>query len=620
MPKQELPLKALKDLKGLIFSIPFQQRGYKWTQNNVKELLCDIKDFIECKNTSKRVYCLQPLAVVNKGDNVYGVLDGQQRLTTLFLLYMFLENNNPPYMFLFERDNDEGNSTYPNRFDFLKNIDFAKREKANQNIDCFYIYEAYQQIIDTFDEWDSSVKDSFKQLLNANKEEKSVQVIWYEVEENKEHETFRNLNSGKIQLTNTELIKALLLNSASGLPDNERIETASQFEQIEREMQNDHFWYMFNSEDVKRGQTRMDMLFNLVSQCKQEDYDLDPRWSFRHYFDKPEYGTLSEKWKKVRHTFLRFKDLYSDIYCYHYVGFLTYHRGSNSLENLKKLLEKCENKKHQELVTSFKNEIRTILRKSKMKDGEELSCVYDSVDDFNYNVPKPDLRKLFLMHNIETLLRKYELHKGETVREKLMQDFEHLPFNLFHKQDWDIEHIASCTDSDFKKETDRNDWLDSIKEDLGEKYKADIIAKELENKYNADKKVESFNALYKHIMQQYEKTIADVIPDESDDAMNKKDKMQIGNITLLDSRTNRSYHNALFPRKRRYIIVADGLVDITNDLENKEVNKVYVPICTRQVFTKAYNKRASLNLNVWTQTDADAYVKDMEQKLEYYFK
>ena len=94
--------------------------------------------------------------------------------------------------------------------------------------------------------------------------------------------------------------------------------------------------------------------------------------------------------------------------------------------------------------------------------------------------------------------------------------------------------------------------------------------------------------------------------------------MQVGNITLLDSHTNRSYHNALFPRKRRYIIVANGLTDINDDFE-KDIAKLYIPPCTLAVFTKAYYKGADLTLNAWTQKDADAYVKDMEQKLSYYY-
>jgi NADH-quinone oxidoreductase subunit L len=58
----------------------------------------------------------------------------------------------------------------------------------------------------------------FKTLLEENGG-KSLHVIWYEVvgDKEKQHEIFSNLNSGKIHLTNTELIKALLLNSVAGV-------------------------------------------------------------------------------------------------------------------------------------------------------------------------------------------------------------------------------------------------------------------------------------------------------------------------------------------------------------------------------------------------------------------
>ena len=137
--QQGLQLKALKELKGGTFIIPFQQRGYKWTQNNVKELLYDIKDFMDCPNTSKRIYCLQPLTVVNKGDNRYSILDGQQRLTTLFRLYMYLEDKSP-YTFQFERDKSDNNDTSPKRYEFLQNIASANEKTKNENIDYFYIY------------------------------------------------------------------------------------------------------------------------------------------------------------------------------------------------------------------------------------------------------------------------------------------------------------------------------------------------------------------------------------------------------------------------------------------------------------------------------------------------
>ena len=105
---------------------------------------------------------------------------------------------------------------------------------------------------------DDKLKQSFEDLLERPKDQKSLQVIWYEVERARQYETFRNLNSGKIHLTNTDLIKALLLNRVSGLPQVERMEAAAIFERMERDLQNDHFWYMINGNELREGQTRMD--------------------------------------------------------------------------------------------------------------------------------------------------------------------------------------------------------------------------------------------------------------------------------------------------------------------------------------------------------------------------
>ena len=616
--QKELPLVPFSELKGKTYVIPYQQRGYKWTSSNVEELLCDLREFIEDANPQKCIYCLQPLAIVSAGDNRYTVLDGQQRLTTLYLLYKYLYGESP-YEFDYERDIDDDITM--SRTTFLATVESISEEQASAKIDFFYIHNAYKHIGKVFMDWAKQSANSievtavnaelakhinmFKTLLEGNGG-KSLHVIWYEVvgDKEKQHEIFSNLNSGKIHLTNTELIKALLLNSVSGLPGKEQNEAAAIFEQIERYMQNDNFWYMFNASELRNGQTRMDFLFNLVADCKKSDYEIDARWSFRNYFSKPEKGSLSDKWKQVRHTFLRLKDMYDDIYCYHYIGFLTYNSNDNTLNSTKELLALSRKSTHSEFVEKLKQEIKSILRKR-----------HDKITDYTYDKSKKkDLRLLFVMHNVETILQKYaSLHGNDKLQ--LQTGFERFPFELLHKQNWDIEHIASNTDADFKNPEDRESWLESVKADLGDKYPTDLVG-DLELRYNKTKKKDDFNVLYKTIMRKVDDDIADVIKEDGKDG---KDKMQVGNITLLDSHTNRSYHNALFPRKRRYVIVANGLMDIEDNYE-KNISKLYIPPCTLAVFTKAYNKGADLTLNAWTQPDADAYVADMEQKLSFYYK
>ena len=78
------------------FVIPSYQRGYRWEEKQVLDLLEDINEFT--KQTKEESYYLQPLVVkplkymLPDGAEVqaWEVLDGQQRLTTLRLILMYL--------------------------------------------------------------------------------------------------------------------------------------------------------------------------------------------------------------------------------------------------------------------------------------------------------------------------------------------------------------------------------------------------------------------------------------------------------------------------------------------------------------------------------------------------
>lgn len=602
----QIPMKAIADLRGYEFIIPAQQRGYKWTEENLHELFQDFLDFID-KGETKKVYCLQPLAVVPKGGGRYIVLDGQQRLTTLFLLFKVIFGEEI-YSFSFERDESYTDDEVVGRWELLRNITDTIDDST---IDTYFISKAYRTIRKIYHEnLNDGQRESIMKLLGADKSSKSVQVIWYEVEKSKSHSTFRNLNSGKIPLSNTELIKAYFLNRTSGLKDGLREQAATLFEEMEQLMKKDCFWYMYNSEGQKECQSRLDFIFNLVSGCTPENYSINPRWSFRNYFDKKETGkTIEEKWQAVRHTFLRLKDLYENPYIYHYVGFMTFckDKGTNS----EALLSWSHNKNKSELIDVLRSKISTILKKR-----------HNSLCEYSYASGPSALRRLFLIYNIETILFRFEeVNKNNELA--LMNLFERFPFELLYKQSWDIEHIASKTDNDFKNANDREDWLISIKSDLGDFYDS-IGCVELEKKYKTSQKKEDFDLLYNKIMVYCEShsgfdTIPDYIEEDSaNTGVSRKDKDQIGNLTLLDSHTNRSFHNALFPRKRQIVLVAGGLR--SNDKEDEKIKRVFIPICTGQCFTKSFRRASNVNLNTWTQPDADAYYNDIELKLNKFFK
>ena len=78
-------LRSVDELFGLDFFIPSYQRGYRWTQTQIKELLEDLYDFAVKKKDSDDYYCLQPV-VIKKRELEWELVDGQQRLTALWLI------------------------------------------------------------------------------------------------------------------------------------------------------------------------------------------------------------------------------------------------------------------------------------------------------------------------------------------------------------------------------------------------------------------------------------------------------------------------------------------------------------------------------------------------------
>lgn len=578
-----LELRTIGSLQGLSFIIPFQQRGYRWTPNNIEIFLKDLESFI---NSGKLVYCLQPVTVSIKDDK-FNLIDGQQRLTTIYLLYKFLTSDNKDlddttelYHYEYEKDRDN------ERRDFLRNT--ISNNTDESTIDKFYISTAYNKIREWFKDKDENDRKRFENIIREkDKSKQSVQILWYVIDSQNDHEVFRNINSGKIQLSNSDLIKALLLNRENKFDTQTRMQIAVQYEQMERQFAEDRFWYMLKREDVdeQKGQSRLDLLFNYVANIKDDDYKNDARQSF-YVFSKDE--DLLGKWKEIREEYQRLKDFFDDPYTYHYVAFLIY-----CGKPLESMLQKSKNKKKSE----FREELQTDIK-------ELITEKHKAVEDYDYWDKNADLCKLFVLHNIETILQHYsQLRENK----KLRFSYEYFPFELLYSQTWNIEHIASQTDNNLVSENDRRDWIDGAKVDYEELFQKENINNLLiiAEKDLSDK--EKFNKLYNDVIS------------EAKDTDLKDEKDQIGNLVLLDEHTNKSFHNSLFPRKRRIVLMASGLRNNTDRDLGETVESVYVPICTQQVYTKSYCKTSSVKLLSWNKEDFDVYLNDIQEKLSFYF-
>ena len=567
--------------ESVTFIIPYLQRAYKWKEKQAKQMLEDFSEFLKQEKT---YYCMQPLAVVKIGDNKYELLDGQQRLTTLLILWRILfeddkeKNTSYPYKFEYERDSS-GSDTYS----FITKFDDIKKGKY-RNIDEYYMSKVYGVINQYFDPPEEKKKNVFKKLLKG--EGKHILFLWYEVNEEEKHTTFAHLNSGKIELTCSELIKAVLLSDGNkesldnnGLPDKSLV--AAQYAEMEEAFNDDRLWYMLQTDEPLYNGSRMDLLFNMVLNISRKTYEADPKAAFYEVYTEKKVD-LSKFWKDCRAYFVRIMDLYKNPYTYHYMGYLTYTEGNNKIDDW---------------VKAYKESgLKGCIEQLKSKVRESISGLGDFEKITYSDTSKATLRKIFILHNIQTILIHYEAIKKANLG--LRFSYEQFPFELLYSQRWDIEHIASQTDNTLTKQKDFKDWVASVKADYPE-----IFAQrpELNNEidlFEKDYKIEKFKQIYNEIVGSAEKN-------------SPQNKDGVGNLVLLDSHTNRSYHNSLYKRKRKIILAASNI-----DNQNNEYQVTYIPRCTLNVFLKTYNTGMDVNLVEWTQDDYNKYLGDIKEKLE----
>lgn len=81
----KVTMKTIDELFGECFFVPSYQRGYRWMETQIKELLEDLYDFASSKKEDNDYYCLQPV-IVKEREGCWELVDGQQRLTALWLV------------------------------------------------------------------------------------------------------------------------------------------------------------------------------------------------------------------------------------------------------------------------------------------------------------------------------------------------------------------------------------------------------------------------------------------------------------------------------------------------------------------------------------------------------
>lgn len=631
-------------LDGRYLYIPSYQRGYRWTEKQVgdllRDLLCFANDFANEGKEKKQeqFYCLQPViarpitdeeklkSIFETGYNdsilehgVWEIIDGQQRLTTIFLLYKYLLDQKGWDAETLKEEEDgkelyhicyatrDGSSKYLEELT-MKSIRDSNENDIKENVDFFHMANAFKYI----GEWIKTegkninvryqlggsldnIRTSFFKLLNGMSDTKggSVQVLWYEIAETKEKNNikeFQKINTGKIRLTDAELIKGLFLlkkNFTSGDKYIKQSELALEWEFIENTLHANNFWYFLQKKSIDMP-NRIDLLFNLIykkniiKEVPEDEWDnkikeidellSDTRQSeiFRFYYNRFE-GKMGEElqhevasaWNEVMELFRTLDDWFCSPATYNFIGLL-----SQCGEDLCRLVLHFEYMPETSYRVDFENYLKQRishhLRGAKIdKERKAILNTYKEHDT---------IYKLLLTLNIHLLNEQNQKLESES-------DVYKFPFDVLSTQNWDIEHVDSFHTNNLKRDKDKEDWIKTAMDDrlgdLKDEEKALILQKLEENALD-----DAINLLKKNAQEV-----------EADEEI----KNTIGNLTLLDAATNRSYGNSLFCTKRRIII-------------ERIKQGVFVPVATQYIFAKFFDPKGT-NRSLWTRDDMEAYHK-----------
>ena len=444
-----------------VFFVPAYQRGLRWKKEEMKHLIDDLEEFYDDKN--QMVYSLQPITlkkidstnerlsekyqdlIQNKDCNIYEVIDGQQRLTVIWLIqkikkYILGEFFNAisdggvhydfDYSLIFEGKNDYNKLIGMINEDFYfdkeihsindvkeKIIDIEKRDsKFKKDIDCQHLIKLVEYLTDN--ELNFRSKSYEKIFRYKDKDaQKSYEFIWHELADNNDKaiiDKFTKINANHISLTDAELIKAIIFKP---FPKGHRIESFSaQWESIERSLGDDDFWCFFNSsKNIYKYPSRISFLLEVYKYCqvdennsKEEDLIFWYKKQVKYIIDNTPVEKNVDKeekiaeevekklWYQIVQIHDSLKDWYEDYEMYHAIGLLTEIDESMDTEELIKTYYK-------KYISSTKDKFKKYLKERIRECSKEFLLEKNENGDFDAwpenetglifdNIEKKDIR------------------------------------------------------------------------------------------------------------------------------------------------------------------------------------------------------------------------------------
>ena len=640
-----LELLAIPELCNKNFFIPDYQRGYRWGDIQIRQMLEDIYSFIYDKNAAGSFYCLQPVVVkkmtpdevaANKLESAfdnntwYEVIDGQQRLTTIRII-LALESqidryNKMRFNMYYQTRPELGKLFDKLRIDEEEERFIVKFDNDNDqcnDIDSWHIHNAANKILDWFQNGSGYFKPSiqefkggfYENFSNTKEKDKSVQVIWYELcDKSDPYEMFKRLNDKSISLNNAELIRGMFLSDSAVYKGEELL--LSQFDEdvrpivekrelarkqshiieewdiIEKQLWDDKFWSFIKKEkNSDEYSCRIEYIFDLIS--KKTSNQKDSLYTYLEFDGMLKSGAVKDLWDlwlKVETYFSLLMAWYNDRYYYHKIGFLTTELGSSVLIEM---LSESTNVSKKEFKKTIEGRINSAIHDKKKPGRKILDYTYK--DDYNM------LKRVLFLYNVETTYK---------------QGLEFFPFERYKDYEWTLEHIHAQNSEriDHSIKDKWVEWFDENKKVL------ERLSSRLPNDENLKLLISFFNNEYNRLINYKDKytfndvtKVFDLVLKYFNDLSAQEGTPTvmhgISNMALLSGSTNASIGNSVFEVKRQMIMDDDARGN-------------YIPLCTRKVFLKYYNKNDK-NFTVqqnfyWSDKDRKHYLEDIKEVLKPY--
>ncbi|WP_183576106.1 GmrSD restriction endonuclease domain-containing protein [Mucilaginibacter sp. X5P1] len=574
---------------GKYFIAPYQ-RGYKWKSDKdgaVTQLMTDL--LAAFNKDSKELYLNYITTQVNKfeGETVLELIDGQQRLTTLTLLYAVIAgmtgneeinaaSNKLSYQI--RKKVSQFFSTYiydPQQVPELFSQSwetFVETHPYDNEQDIYFLFHAVRHIFDRL----SELGDDLTILKFADYIGEHVKIILNNIEGNINCEKiFSNLNNNKVELTDVELIKGLLLTRSSRAVTGSRQLGYKQVLEIRALLgrQWDEIAAWTAEPDISAlyfsGETppiEQLLRFLAVVSGYQPEKDKERKYALFNFFQNAindDAGQAAGLFNELKIIKQILNNWYGHPAVYNTVGFLFHARDSGYiLTDLKGLL---------------KSPIKTVEQKIRRL---AFAIIPENIAELDYQYDKAKIHRVLLSLSV--------FHNKDKVR---------FDFTAYNAGSWSLEHIFPRSPDVLPDRLEQKD-IELINQLMTVKF--DDLKRIKEKIPNL--KMKEFHT----IKRKLSRSSCELVPEEKMliYRLIKTDKLnKMGNMALLTGGDNSSNSNGMFSKKRHNIIARISAGS-------------FVPKHTYDIFSKLISAKMTTDNISWTENDIDNHQIWMVEKVE----